>query len=289
MVRSRGPSSRTEESDAVTVTIASRGRPGKARNEDIAFFVDDLACVLDGASLPRETSCGHDSAWYVRVFARHLVAAYLQDSSAGLADIVREAIRRSAREHWESCERSGDPMRAAATVVLTRRRGSVLDYLVLCDSALLIDGAQGVQVVTDERIAALPLRAGIRIHEMLAAGRGYGAEYEQLVRELVLELDPHRNVEGGYWIASDDPGAADRALLGTAPLSDVALVTDGVTRAVTALGVYGCWGELLHALRDAGPESVIEAVRRAEHQDPHGRSHPRGSPYDDATALVWQP
>lgn len=284
----------------MTVTIASEPAPGKPRNEDIAFFLDGLACVLDGASLPREMSCGHDSAWYVRALAKHLIAAYTEEPSSALTEVLREAIDRGTGEHERQCEQatgatrasgpgSGDPMRAAATVVLARRRGESLDYLVLCDSALLVAGEEGPRVVTDERISRLPLRAGERIQDLLAAGGGYGEEYQRLVAEQVRELDAYRNVEGGYWIAADDPAAADQALTGTVPAGEVALVTDGVSRAVTALGVYSEWDALMNALRREGPRSVIAGVRAAERADPEGRLRPRGSPYDDATALVWRP
>lgn len=271
----------------VTVTIASEPRPGNRRNEDLALFVDDLACVLDGASLPRAAPCGHDSAWYVRVLAKYLVAAYAEDSRGDLTELLREAIRRSVGEHAVHCDHPEEPMRAASTVVLTRRGGRWLDYLVLCDSALLIDGEGGPHVVTDERIAELPLRAGARIRGLLARGGGFGQEYTALLDQQVRELDTHRNAEGGYWVAADDPAAADEAITGSVGLADVALVTDGSTRAVTALGSYADWGELMRDLHESGPEPVIAGVRRAERADPEGYRWPRGTPYDDATALVW--
>lgn len=272
----------------MTVTIASEPRPGKRRNEDLAMFVDDLACVLDGASLPRVSPCGHDSAWYVRVLAKYLVAAYAEEPRGDLTELLREAIRRSAGEHAVDCERPDETMRAASTVALTRRSARRLDYLVLCDSALLIDEKGGPRVVSGERIAGLPLRAGTRIRQLLARGGGYGQEYTALLHQQVRELDAHRNVEGGYWVAADDPAAADEAITGSTGLADVALVTDGVTRGVTALDLYSGWDGLLRDLREAGPEEVIAGVRRAERGDPEGYRWPRGTPFDDASALVWK-
>lgn len=276
--------------------MVTEPRPDKGRGEDVGFFVNGFAGVLDGASSPRECppGCYHDSAWYARVLAGNLLSENAGRPHTALTELLREGISRTAHDHLTRC---GGPLRAASTVVLARlAEDDVIEYLVLCDSALLVaagdrDGGTGrTQVVTDDRVARLPLRTSREIRELLASGAGYGPEYRSLLREQAEELDSYRNVEGGYWVAAEDPDAADHAIVGTVQSSvpAISLVSDGVTRAVEPLRIHRDWDQLMRDLCLAGPEKVIAMVREAERADAEGHTRPRMTWSDDATAVVWR-
>jgi hypothetical protein len=87
-----------------------------------------------------------------------------------------------------------------------RRR---LDYLLLADSFLVLDEVGGdPQVITDERevtarrICTAPLDA---------VPRGT-PEYKRVRDSCIEALWARRNRPGGYWIAKDDPHAAEEAV-----------------------------------------------------------------------------
>jgi hypothetical protein len=112
----------------------------------------------------------------------------------------------------------------------------------------------------DDRAARLP------------GGRPYTFE---LVRTL-------RNQPEGFWIASTVPEAAANAITGMAELhpgSEIALLTDGVTRLVEFYGYT--WDRLFDHLRERAPKALIAAVRDFERE----RGIPYGKQHDDATAV----
>ena len=59
-----------------------------------------------------------------------------------------------------------------------------------------------------------------------------------------------------------------------------------VSRSVTHLYLHSTWGNLLEALLDLGPQACIDAVRRVERGDLHGRQFPRTAPSNDASAIA---
>jgi serine/threonine protein phosphatase PrpC len=154
-----------------------------------------------------------------------------------------------------------NPDSPSTTVSVVRVAGNNLDYLTLGDSPIMVwQPGRDIQVVMDGRTAHLP------------GGRPYTFE---LVRSL-------RNKPGGFWIASTVPEAAYEAITGTVELhpgSEIALLTDGVTRLVEFYDYT--WDRLFGQLRESTPKAVIASVRKFERE----RGTPYGKPHDDATAM----
>ena len=75
------------------------------------------------------------------------------------------------------------------------------DYLALADAALLLDTAEGLKVVSDERVSQL---AG---KERAAANQvPVGSAFKLRRRaQLTRALRRARNRPGGYWVAAADP------------------------------------------------------------------------------------
>lgn len=87
-------------------------------------------------------------------------------------------------------------------------------------------------------------------------------------------------------MATSDPTAAEHALTGDIPLSEVrqvAALSDGAARAVEPFGLYD-WRGALDVLRESGPDELIRRVRTAEASDPEATRWPRNKISDDATA-----
>jgi hypothetical protein len=255
-------------------------------NEDFAAAAPDVAVLLDGAGTPggRESGCLHGVAWFTRTLGG-LVMAETLDTSRSLTDALSIAIEQVATLHAGSCD-LGHPAAPSATVIMTRRLGEALEYLVLCDSILLIQPEDGEpQVVTDTRLDQLSARLRPAYRRLPATS----PEREAGRQEYLAQLDAARNKPGGYWVAATDPDAARHALTGTEPvasLASVALMSDGASRLIERYR-QATWARISAILADSGPDALIGEVRAIEAADPIGERWPRSKLRDDATAVYW--
>ncbi|NUP00958.1 MAG: hypothetical protein HOW71_27205 [Nonomuraea sp.] len=237
--------------------------PGSARpNEDLAVAGPSWAVVLDGATAASgvDAGCDHGVAWLVRRLGGALAAGLAAGDGAPLGDLLAEAISVTMGAHAGTCDLA-NPDSPSSTVAMLRLRGGAVEYLVLGDSPVVLSRAGGgAEVIGDDRVERLP------------GGRPYSLE---LVRRM-------RNAEGGFWVASTRPEAAERAVSGVADgagLRGAALFTDGVARLVDWYG--WSWDGVLDTLAGHGPGALIGAVRELE----RARGPVRGKRHDDATAL----
>lgn len=255
----------------------SPGTPG-AVNEDSTAAGGDVLVVLDGATVRTDSGCIHGVAW----FAAQLGEAIKDHAFLGLTGALAAAISWTAERHRGTCDLS-HPGTPSAAVAIVQVDGDVLRYLVLGDVTVVIDADSGLRVVSDQRVSQTAPVERAAADAMLATDPGKTAT---LVRMKRAELAA-RNVPGGYWIAAADPTAAQHAITGAVPLSDVrqvAALSDGAARAVDLFGLYD-WTGVLDVLRDAGPDELIRQVRAVEASDPEGVRWPRNKISDDATAV----
>ncbi|WP_242901508.1 hypothetical protein [Actinomadura terrae] len=145
-----------------------QGSPERA-NEDFVAAAAGAVVVLDGCGLPLGTDlgCAHGTAWYARSLGTRLLARLLdglggappagrpvgppegahRPGNRPLVARLAGAISDVAASHRATCDLtvSATP---AATVLALRLRGDQVDYLVLADSTLLLDGPGGLTRVT---------------------------------------------------------------------------------------------------------------------------------------------
>lgn len=221
-----------------------------------------VAVVLDGAGVPSRfrAGCHHGVAWFSHALAGRLLGR-AQDLSVPLRQALAEAISDVRSLHELECDLDrGGP---SATVVAVRWDAEHLEHLVLCDSSLLLEGADGrTRRLTDPRI-------------------------EDVVREETgaEAIEARRNAPGGFWVARHEPEAAEQALIGRTPLAALRaahLVSDGITRAVDLLGMHDD-STLARSLSE-DPSALLRSLRRAEARRPSG--HRPRKPHDDATVLT---
>lgn len=166
---------------------------------------------------------------------------------------------------------------------MLRLRDTALEYLVLGDVTVLIDTADGIQVITDDRVdkTARAEREEADRHPFGSAGK-----QAALLRMKHAELAA-RNQPGGYWVAAADPFAAQHAITGEIPLDNVrrvAVLTDGAARLVVLFGLLD-WPDVLDVLEQSGPTELIRRVRAIEGADPSCMKWARNKRSDDATAV----
>ncbi|MEU4565747.1 hypothetical protein [Micromonospora sp. NPDC023956] len=256
----------------------SVGRAGQS-NEDFVGAVPGAAVLLDGAGIPgSESICSHGVAWYTHRLGGALLGRLSRDDGRGLAEILAATIVEIAADHYGTCDIT-NPSSPQATVVIVRAHRGRLDYLLLADSFLVLDQVSGgLQVVTDEREVTTR-----RVCSVPLDGVPRGTpEYERIRDSCVEALRARRNQPGGYWIAKDDPHAAEEAVTGSRPLHDlngVVLLSNGASRIVSPYGLTD-WPGLLELLNANGPADIIRRVRQAEALAAEGPDAPIP---DDAT------
>jgi Protein phosphatase 2C len=261
----------------------SAGKAGQP-NEDFVGAVPGAAVLLDGAGIAgTESICSHGVAWYTRRLGSALLGSLSRDDGHDLAAILASALAEIAADHHITCD-IANPSSPQATVLIVREHERRLDYLLLADSYLVLDQVRGVpQVITDERevttrrMCLAPLDGVAR----------QTPQYGRIRDSCIEELRARRNQPGGYWIAKDDPHAAEEAVAGSRPLRDldsVALLSNGASRIVSPYGVTD-WPGVLELLSASGPAEIIRRVRYVEACSPEG---PTASPADDATVAHWR-
>ncbi|WP_200210742.1 hypothetical protein [Micromonospora coerulea] len=269
------------------VRSASAPAPGRPENEDVVFRFGSLVGLLDGATVPEgfDTGCVHGPGWYVRHLAARIGLAVAVRPAATLMSSLAAAILAVRADHGGDCD-PDHPGTPSSTVCLLREGGDQVDYLVLCDSPLVLDTGGSVSVVSDERLDTA-----------LAELRGTAAELPGDVdpvtrfRRAVLAQRERMNRTHGYWVAAADPDAAYHAVTGTLPvrgpgaLRRAALLSDGASCAVEQFGLFD-WAGLLDVTAAEGPEGLIGRVRAAERDHPDRlRRHKRT---DDASVVFCE-
>ncbi|SCE81494.1 hypothetical protein GA0074696_1024 [Micromonospora purpureochromogenes] len=276
------------EAYAMRVRSASVAAPGRPENEDAVFRFGPLVGVLDGATVPEgfDTGCVHGPAWFVRHLAARIGLAVAARPAATLVSSLAAALLAVRADHGDACDLD-HPGTPSATVCLLREGGEEVDYLVLCDSPLVLDVGGRVEVISDDRLddALADLR---RIVAGLPAGE---IDSETRFRQAVQVQRERMNRTHGYWVAATDPDAAYHAVTGTLPLRGpdavrrAVLLSDGASSAVEQFGLFD-WAGLLDLVTTQGPGALIDRVRAAERDHPERlRRHKRA---DDASAVLCE-
>jgi hypothetical protein len=234
--------------------------------------------LLDGAGIPgTESICRHGVAWYTHRLGGALLGRLSRDDGQDLTAVLADAIDEIAADHRGTCDIT-NPSSPQATVVIARLHGSQLDYLLLADSFLILDRLHNDPlIVSDER----EVTARRTCMAPLAGVTPGTAEYDRIRDRCIESLQARRNHAGGYWIAKDDPHAAQEAVTGSYPLPDLrsaALLSNGASRIVTPYALT-TWPGVLDLLRTEGPAEILRRVRQAE----AAASHPEAEVPDDAT------
>ncbi|MBY8342697.1 protein phosphatase 2C domain-containing protein [Streptomyces spinosirectus] len=255
-----------------TELVSEPGDPARP-NEDFAAAAvpasgqGGVVVVLDGVTPPRGgTGCLHSVPWYVAHLGGALTELTVSLTDVPLAETLSRAIARTAQTHIGTCDLS-HPRTPQATVVMARWGAETVEYLVLSDSALLVESPTGsVTAVLDDRLSRLPRSA--------------------LATDTLVDATI-RNKEGGFFTAAADPSVAERAVTGVLPRHEVralAALTDGATRWVEKFH-EGTWEDCFGLLRKEGARALVERVRALEIADTERKFLRRSKTHDDATVV----
>ena len=173
--------------------------------------------------------------------------------------VLGRGIERVSHMHAGTCD-LGHPATPGATVIIVRQRGGTLEYLVLCDSVLLLQASTGEpRAITDTKLAEIGPGTG---RPGLVPGT---PEHDAAWRAYSRELEDARNQPGGYWLAAARPRRrgprTDRFAPAGRPAA-VALLSDGASRLADRFHL-ATWADLGILAADR-PPGLIE-------QGPGGR------------------
>jgi hypothetical protein len=256
-----------------TELVSEPGDPARP-NEDFsavalpASGLGGTLVVLDGVTPPPTgTGCVHSVPWFSGRLGGALTELTVSARDLTLPEILSRAILRTAEAHQGSCDLS-HPRTPQATVVVARWSPETVEYLVLSDSALLLESPDGaVTALLDDRLARLP---------------------RALLTTDALVDSTLRNKEGGFFTAAADPAVAERAVTGSLPRGEVralAALTDGAARWVEKFR-EGDWADCLGLVRKRGPQELVDRVRALERADAEPRTYlGRSKTHDDATVV----
>jgi hypothetical protein len=182
------------------------------------------------------------------------------------------------------------PPSAAVSVLSLGRRGpATAEYASLGDVSLLLwsAGSSGVEMLRAPGRSDAELRFTRQYEELRSRGLPRVEAQRLILEEVERRRASRMNREGGYWIASVDPRAADFAQGGSVPCrpgSRFLLASDGFATAQEVFGPIASWADIL---RGTVPlHDVLAGIRAAERADPDCVSHPRLKPSDDASAVL---
>lgn len=270
------------------VSLASSpGHAGRA-SEDFVGAVPGAVVLLDGAAAPGvERVCRHGAAWYAQVLGTTLLGLLAADTSVPLPTVLARSLAEVADRHLDGCDLA-DPRSPMATVAVLRAELDAVDVLVLADVFVVVEPLKGLpEVVTDGREVDVR-RECMSVLDGVPEGT---PEYAEKMAQVVTAFRARRNVPGGYWIAKDDPAAADQAItrrLDRSGVRSLSLLSNGASRLVDPYGATN-WPSLVQDLRAAGPEALLRQLRDVEQEPPIGPARPAPLAPDDATVAYCQP
>ncbi|HWU05877.1 MAG TPA: protein phosphatase 2C domain-containing protein [Streptomyces sp.] len=262
-----------------TGELPGGGRP----SEDRIHQAPEAVIVLDGVSTVSDDQ--PRGGWYAQMLGEHLVAGLNDAPDVDLRQLLESAIATMVRDH--GLVPGASP---AATVSILRHCGDRIDTLVLADSPVVAFTTSGqIRQVRDDRLARLVAdRPELTAYQAaLRSGRGFdNPGHRVLLQQLRAHQMLHVNqqVPGGYWVAEAVPEAARHAVVRSWPTSDITdilVMTDGVSSGVEDYGLYSSWEEMAGACRAQGPGHVVRTIHEAEATDSDGRRWPRYKCHDD--------
>jgi hypothetical protein len=234
------------------VHISAASVPGgSAPNEDHFLVSDRWALVLDGITRYPDDGCAHDVPWYVARLGA-AIAERIAVRDVPLGTVLSDAIASVNLLH-DTCDLL-NPVSPGATVGAVRWSDEVIEWTLLGDCSIAWrDHGGALEVRSDPRLA--DLRDPPAVVQVGGLWR-YPVDYVARVR----------NRDGGFWVASTDPGAAAMAYSGAVPAAEVGemlLCTDGLTRLIERYD--RTWPDLFELVATDGVEGLIRLVR--EHGD----------------------
>ncbi|WP_344484961.1 hypothetical protein [Nonomuraea monospora] len=179
-----------------------------------------------------------------------------------LPALLADAIEQVTDAHRDTCDVT-NRLSPSAAVAILRLSDGLVEYLVLGDAYVVLDRADGPPLVVSDPREVVISRSYEPALKTATAGSD---EYNKILSD----LRSNRNHPGGFWVAKDDPRAAQEAVTGNCPASGLtpagaALLSNGASGIVDRFGLTD-WPGVMAVLASSGPDEILRRVRQAEAQ-----------------------
>ncbi|MXP29251.1 hypothetical protein GRI58_10510 [Porphyrobacter algicida] len=265
--------------------------PGSDCNEDRVGYARDTMWVIDGATGTGDklTDTPSDAAWLAETANAAFAALVNAEPDLGLQELVRAAIAH-CRDEFETVQLGPlqpDATLPSAAFMLARARHGELEIVSLGDCGTLIE-RDGEVVVIGTGQSAKENETIAHTNAILAETPGL--EGRELIEKIAPKLKTDRkrmNREGGYWIFSLAPEAADHLRRTEVPIEDgqeIAMASDGFLRLID---VFDCEtpASLLSASGQGAANALLTELRGLERAADSRERFPRIKLMDDASFL----
>jgi hypothetical protein len=254
-------------------------RAGGYANADRVFVTDHAVIVLDGATAfePIEVEPGAYADTLGSFVAEQLDCRPNVDLAATAAAAINSTVEKLRLAPGRS---------PSSTLSILRLRDDVVDMYVLGDSPVYYGQAPAIQRLTDDRLAKIATEERERYIARLRAGNGYDDAHKAAMAALQHAQHYSRNIDGGYWIAESEPGAATHGLLVTMQRSEISwavLATDGGANFIDFSSNCPDWS-LIAQFDSDQLAGILASIHEWESSsDPDGVILPRAKRHDDKT------
>lgn len=261
-------------------------------NEDLVYFDDRLALVLDGATgLGEQLLIGEDSdaRWLVHTFTQRLNEALGQEAS--VQEALEHAVTCLAEKFWKriGIQKSLPVHRLpSAGMALAAVENDELVLARFGDCSLLTFSSGVVRTpFPPSPLETLDRRAIAALSQHINAGQSY-FEARAAIKDCLKEHRNTMNTPSGYSALSVDARCLDYLEVIRLPIEKIPkrllLASDGFAAAFAHYDL--CTVENILSRETEPLSTLVERIRSLENEDTELKRYPRLKPHDDASALL---
>lgn len=264
--------------------------PGRDWNEDYAYFCEDYAFVLDGATslVPvKYSNFSTDAEWYTKTFGKYLETA-LSNNMKNINEIIKDGIDYVTFLYKNLANGREIIDMPSACVTVVRKHNGRLEYFVLGDSGFLFKHNGKVKDFIQKRIVELDQ---INIDDMARIAKEKNinvVDARKYVQKDILKKRLTKNTEQGYWILCDDVKACDHAYQGELDLDkgdEILIYTDGFSEIWNLFKMYSEKQIFEEINRGQTLNDLYKKLYLVQEDDAGCNKFPRTKKRDDATAI----
>lgn len=267
---------------------------GGTANEDAVVCGEDYLVVIDAATGLEPfhfTEEATDARWFAKSLAELLDFELQKEKSAtvSLTDILKNAAAKLQGKldafGYAEC-REGYP---SACVSILRMVGERLEYLVLGDCPILLEGPEGVKLLYDDSVTKRDNEVVEWIKEQHRVRGISFSEARKEARGLLRKNRREMNRPDSYWIFEPTGRGVAHAMKGSmdaAGIQGAALLSDGFYEAYEVFGIAASVDRFYAMIKEQEPVRLLEWLRREQENGMESERACRLKERDDAS-LIW--
>lgn len=262
----------------------------KDYNEDILGHGSNSAWIIDGASAldvsNKIDKNRNDVFWFVNRWNEYLSENL--DSDRDIREILKNGIDTISNEVRTKTGNEIHFDLPSAAIAIIRKRGAFLEYYMLGDCTLIIEGDKKISELKDDAISSLDSRVVELIRREGSFNSDFFNGYSKDVLDMLKEHRNKKNRRGGYWILEFDKVAIENGIYGKIEItneSNVLMATDGFS-VYKELYTRQSNKNFIEEIKINGLGEIYNRIRKFEFSDEKGLKYPRLRKHDDSSAML---